>query len=59
MEILIPILSHDIQSLISSQIIASHSARDISKKLLEKAKRTVEIFIEEDETTAGEFLRGL
>ncbi len=59
MEILIPIVSPDIQSLISSLIITSHRAREASKKLLEKAKRAVEIFIEEDETTAGEFLRGL
>ena len=59
MEILIPIVSPDIQSLISSRIIASHSAREKLKTLLEWANRAVEIFIEEDESIAREFLRGL
>lgn len=58
MEILIPILSPAIQSLISEKIIASHSAREISKTLLERAKRAVEIFIEEDEESADIFLKG-
>ena len=56
MELLIPILSLDIQSHISSRIIASHSAREQSKTLLERAKRAVEIFIEEDEASAEIFL---
>ena len=56
MEILIPILSLDIQSLISEKITTSHTAREKSKTLLERAKRAVEIFIEEDENSAESFL---
>ena len=52
----IPNIILDIQSLISSRIIASHEAREISKNLLERAKRAVEIFIEEDEESAERFL---
>ena len=51
----IPNISPDIQSLISSRIIASHSARGNSKTLLERSKRAVEIFIEEDEESAERF----
>lgn len=56
MEIIIPILSPSIQSLISEKVITSHSARETSKKLLERAKRAVEIFIEENEESAEKFL---
>jgi hypothetical protein len=56
MEILIPIVSPDIQYLISSRIVISHSAREKSKTLLTQAKRAVEIFIEEDEESAESFL---
>ncbi|MDD2693322.1 MAG: restriction endonuclease subunit S [Candidatus Gracilibacteria bacterium] len=52
----VPILPDTIQSLISEKIIASHMARESSKKLLEKAKRAVEIFIEEDEDSANKYL---
>jgi hypothetical protein len=54
--IIIPKISPDIQSLISEKITASHVAREASQKLLEKAKRAVEIFIEEDEEIAQGFL---
>ncbi len=56
MEMIIPIFSDSIQSLISEKIIASHLARETSKKLLEKAKRAVEIFIEEDEENGSRYL---
>jgi restriction endonuclease S subunit len=52
----IPILPETIQSLVSEKVIASHSARETSKQLLEKAKRAVEIFIEEDEEKANKYL---
>jgi len=57
MEMIIPILSSSIQSLISEKIIASHIARETSKKLLEKAKRAVEIFIEEGEERAERYIK--
>lgn len=50
--IIIPNIPSVIQSLISEKINASHLACEASKKLLEKAKRAVEIFIEEDEEIA-------
>lgn len=56
MTLKIPILSPVIQSKISSLIISSHEARKHSKELLERAKRAVEVFIEENEERAIYFL---
>ncbi len=56
MTLKIPILSPAIQSKISSLIISSHEARTHSKELLDRAKRAVEVFIEEDEEAAENFL---
>ena len=53
----IPILPESLQSLISEKITASHLARETSKKLLEKAKRAVEIFIEEDESVGEKYIK--
>ena len=55
--IIIPDIPPNIQSLISEKITTSHTARDKSKTLLERAKRAVEIFIEEDEESAERFLK--
>lgn len=52
MTLKIPILSPAIQSKISSLIVSSHEARTRSKELLERSKRAVEVFIEEDEEGA-------
>lgn len=52
----IPIFSSGTQLMIRSEIMASHEARKLSKDLLEKAKRAVEILIEEDEEAAEEYL---
>ncbi len=49
MKIIIPILSDPIQKEISEKIEASHLARKLSEKLLENAKRAVEVYIEKDE----------
>ena len=57
--LIIPNISADIQSLISSRIIDSHLAREKSKTLLTQAKRAVEIFIEEDEEKAKNYLNAL
>lgn len=54
--LIIPNIVKPIQDTIASKIIASHEARKISKDLLEKAKRGVEIFIEEDEGVAEKYL---
>lgn len=52
----IPILWKEIQEKISYLVLESKKSRILSKQLLEKAKKSVEIFIEEDEEKAGEFL---
>ncbi len=54
--LIIPNIVKPIQEIIASKIIASHEAQKISKDLLEKAKRAVEIFIEEDEEVALKWL---
>ena len=56
MQIKIPIVAEPIQQKIAELVTQSHKARNRSKKLLEVAKRAVEIFIEEDEKKAMEFI---
>ena len=58
-EILIPILPTDKQKEIAQKIIDSRKAREESKDLFEKAKRAVEIAIEESEGAAMEFLKDI
>lgn len=53
----IPIISTETQEKISDLVIQSHTARRKAKALLEKAKRAVEIAIEENEERAIEFIR--
>ena len=56
-DVAIPIFSDDKQAQIQSQVSESFSLRKQSKHLLECAKRTVEIAIEQDEQAAIEWLR--
>jgi len=56
MQINIPILSPDRQDELGNMIIQSLEKRNEAKHLLEKAKRAVEIFIEQDEEKALEYL---
>ena len=53
----IPLLSKSIQTQIQQKVIESFNLRKQSKHLLESAKRTVEIAIEEDEKTAIDWLK--
>ncbi|MBU2544952.1 restriction endonuclease subunit S [Patescibacteria group bacterium] len=53
----IPILDQKIQEKIAKKIKDSHLAREKSKELLEKAKKAVEIYIEEDEKEAQKTLK--
>lgn len=55
---LIPRLSDDKEKEIAGLIQQSHAARREAKALLEKAKRAVEIAIEESEDKAMEFIKG-
>lgn len=55
-KVLIPILSPNTQTTIAQKVQRSHTLREESKQLLAKAKRAVEIFIEQDEKTAMEYL---
>lgn len=52
----IPIISTETQEKISDLVIQSHAARREAKSLLQKAKRAVEIAIEENEERAIEFI---
>ncbi len=54
--VVIPILPKDKQLEIQGKVMESFKLRTDSKKLLENAKRAVEIAIEQDETTAIQFL---
>jgi restriction endonuclease S subunit len=54
--ILLPKISIEIQHTIKKQIQEAHQSKAQSKTLLEKAKRAVEIFIEQDEEKALEYL---
>lgn len=56
LELPIPLFDRNIQAKISELINSSSIAREQSKTLLEKAKRAVEIFIEQDEEKALEYL---
>ncbi len=56
MQINIPILSPDRQAELGNMVIQSLQKRNEAKHLLEKAKRAVEIFIEQDEEKALEYL---
>lgn len=56
MQINIPILSQSKQDELGNMVIQSQQKRNEAKKLLEKAKRAVEIFIEQDEEKALAFL---
>lgn len=51
-----PKLDEKVQSKIAQLVQDSHKALENSKNLLEKAKKSVEIFIEKDETKAIKFL---
>jgi len=55
---LIPRLSDDKEKEIAGLVQKSHAARREAKALLEKAKRAVEIAIEESEDKAMEFIKG-
>lgn len=52
----IPLVDKSIQNKIAELVSNASKARKQSKRLLEKAKRGVEIFIEQDETKALEYL---
>ncbi len=54
--IIVPNIQQEIQDAISALVQQSHAARRESKTLLEKAKRAVEIAIEEGEERAMEYL---
>ncbi|OGU58227.1 MAG: hypothetical protein A2X64_00515 [Ignavibacteria bacterium GWF2_33_9] len=53
----IPLINEEIQKEIAEKIQVSHKLRKESKELLEKAKKAVEIAIEENEATAMEYLK--
>lgn len=53
---ILPKVDNLIQQKIAELVTQSHKARNESKKLLDVAKRAVEIFIEEDEEKAMEFI---
>ncbi|MDD3793905.1 MAG: restriction endonuclease subunit S [Candidatus Gracilibacteria bacterium] len=53
---ILPKIDIKIQEKIAELVKESHKSLDLSKQLLEKAKKSVEIFIEEDEEKAGKFL---
>ena len=55
--IMIPLVDLSVQRRISQLIQQSFKARKISKKLLEIAKRTVEIYVEEDEEKGLQYAR--
>lgn len=55
-KIFLPKLDTKTQTVITQKITASHVACAESKELLEKAKRAVEIFVEQDEKAAEIFL---
>jgi hypothetical protein len=52
---ILPKLDIKIQEKIAELVKESHKSLDLSKQLLEKAKKSVEIFIEEDERQAIQF----
>ena len=52
----IPRVEADIQKQIKEKVVQSHKERQEAKDLLEKAKRAVEIFIEQDEKQALAYL---
>ena len=51
-KILVPKLKISIQKVLAEKILSSHKAKEEAKGLLEKVKRAVEIFIEQDEKQA-------
>lgn len=53
---ILPKIDIKVQEKIAELVKESHIALDLSKQLLEKAKKSVEIFIEDDEEKAVEFL---
>ena len=55
-EVIVPIISEDVQEKISAQVEESFKLREESKRLLELAKRAVEVAIEEGEEAALKFL---
>jgi len=57
MQLDIPILSKDTQEHIKDMIIEGFQSKENSKKLLEIAKRTVEIYIENDEDNALKYAK--
>lgn len=56
-EVIIPLLPQSIQILISSKIQQSFENREKSKRLLDVAKRAVEIAIEEDEESGLKYIK--
>ncbi len=55
-DIVLPKIAESVQQKIQGKVMESFKLRTDSKKLLENAKRAVEIAIEQDETTAIQFL---
>jgi restriction endonuclease S subunit len=55
-KILIPNLRIDVQKELAEKVLNSHQTKEEAKNLLEKAKRAVEIFIEQDEKQALAYL---
>ncbi|MEI7562724.1 MAG: hypothetical protein WCJ39_03240 [bacterium] len=53
---ILPKVDKNVQEKIADLVSQSHKARNESKKLLEVAKRAVEVFIEEDEEKAMKFI---
>ena len=55
-EIVLPVISKEVQDKIQEKVVESAALRKESKRLLECAKHSVEIAIEQDEETAMEWL---
>ena len=56
-EILIPVIDYTLQTQIESKIKESFRLKEESKRLLELAKRSVEVAIEEGEEIALKFIK--
>ena len=55
-QVVLPVISSEVQERIRRKVVASAGLRQESKRLLECAKRSVEIAIEHDEETALKWL---
>ena len=56
MALKIPLLEDSVQKIIAQRIQDSHAARQRSKQLLDAAKEAVEIFVEQDEDVAEDYI---